>query len=124
MTFPPPDLDTVGEADVLFIGWGSTWGAITAATERLRESGLGVDHIHLTHLNPFPRQLGEMISGYKHILVPELNKGQLVRLLRAEYLVDAQAISKVEGLPFTAPEIIAALEAHLGKSVADDGVQS
>ena len=93
------------DADLLVVGWGSTWGAITGAVRRVRVAGGRVDHVHLTHLNPLPANLGDLLRSYQRVLVPELNLGQLVRILRAEYLVDAQPLSKVKGQPFTAGEI-------------------
>jgi len=93
------------DAKTAIVGWGSTWGAIRGATRRLLESGTPVAHIHLTHLNPFPKDLGEVLSRYDHVLVPELNMGQLVKLLRSEFLVDAKPINKVMGQPFTAGEL-------------------
>lgn len=98
-----------GDAEVLVIGWGSTAGAITAAAERLRAAGTPIDTAHLTHLNPFPMNLGEVLRRYDKIFVPELNMGQLVRLLRAEYLVDAKSITKVKGTPFTTGELVEAV---------------
>ncbi len=98
--------DSAGDAPILIVGWGSTRGSITSAVERLRSAGHHIDTVHLTHVNPFPKNLGEVLAGREHIFVPELNKGQLVRLLRAEYLVDAKPISKVMGLPFTAAELV------------------
>ncbi len=106
---PPVEVDGQGEAPVLVVGWGSTRGSITAAVERLRQDGVDIDHAHLSHLNPFPANLGEVLAGRKHVFVPELNLGQLSRLLRAEYLVDAKTISKVTGLPFTGGELETAL---------------
>jgi 2-oxoglutarate/2-oxoacid ferredoxin oxidoreductase subunit alpha len=94
------------DADVLVIGWGSTWGAISTACARVRDAGGKVANAHITHLNPFPRNLGEVLGAYKTILVPEMNLGQLSRLLRAEFLVDAQSISKIQGQPFTAGELV------------------
>ena len=93
------------DADLLVVGWGSTWGAITGAVRRVRVAGGRVDYVHLTHLNPLPANLGDLLRSYQRVLVPELNLGQLVRILRAEYLVDAQSLSKVKGQPFTAGEI-------------------
>lgn len=98
-----------GDADLLLIGWGSTRGSITSAAERLRADGMATDTAHLTHLHPFPSNLGEILAGRKHVFVPELNKGQLVKLLRAEFLVDAKPISKVMGLPFTGGELVDAI---------------
>jgi 2-oxoglutarate ferredoxin oxidoreductase subunit alpha len=100
-----------GDADVLLIGWGSTHGSITASIERLRAAGTPATHVHLTHLSPLHPDLAELVQGYKHVLVPELNKGQLVKIIRAEFLVDAKPVSKVMGLPFTAAEIVNAVNA-------------
>jgi 2-oxoglutarate/2-oxoacid ferredoxin oxidoreductase subunit alpha len=110
---PLVEVDGDGAAEVLVVGWGSTRGSIVSAVERARSRGRKVDRIHLTHLNPFPRNLGEVLSGYRSILIPELNSGQLTRLLRAEYLVPAVALSKVQGLPFTVSEIDDAIEEAL-----------
>ena len=93
------------DADVLVVGWGSTWGAIGTACERIRVAGGCVAYAHLTHLNPFAANLGDVLRSYKSVLVPEMNLGQLCRLLRAEYLVDAQSITKIMGQPFTAAEL-------------------
>ncbi len=96
--------------DVLVVGWGGTYGAITSAVGRVRtRGGLRVGHVHLRWLNPFPDGLAEALGRFRHVLVPELNDGQLVRLLRAEFLVDARGLSKVEGLPFKAREVEAAI---------------
>lgn len=97
--------DPSGEAELLVLGWGSTWGAIQAGARRLRADGVNVAHAHLMHLNPFPINLGEVLSKYSKILIPEMNLGQLSRLVRAEYLVDAKSLTKVQGLPFRAAEI-------------------
>ena len=97
------------EGDVLVVGWGGTYGAITAAVERARAGGLRVGHLHLRWLNPFPDGLADALGRFRRVLVPELNAGQLVRLLRAEFLVDARSLSKVQGLPFKAREIEAAI---------------
>jgi 2-oxoglutarate ferredoxin oxidoreductase subunit alpha len=102
---PPVEVDGEGEADLLVLGWGSTWGSIQAAVRRLRANGKPVAHAHLVHLNPFPSNLGDVLRSYPKILVPEMNLGQLSRLVRAEYLVDAQTLSKVQGIPFRAAGI-------------------
>jgi 2-oxoglutarate ferredoxin oxidoreductase subunit alpha len=99
----------VDDAEVLLVGWGSTWGAINGAMERVQGQGRRVAHVHLTHLNPFPSNLGEIVRRYPKIVVPEMNMGQLSRLVRAEFLVDAKAVSKVQGLPFTAGELETAI---------------
>ncbi|HEX2153204.1 MAG TPA: 2-oxoacid:acceptor oxidoreductase subunit alpha [Acidimicrobiia bacterium] len=104
---PPVEVDQVGEepGEILIIGWGSTYGSIKAAVRRARGSGQAVDRAHLRHLNPFPSNLGEVLGRYRHILIPELNTGHLLRLLRAEYLVPAVGLNKVAGEPFHISEI-------------------
>ena len=97
------------DASTAIVGWGSTWGAIRGATRRLIDGGTPVAHIHLTHLNPFPKDLGDVLKRYDRVIVPELNMGQLVKLLRAEFLVDAKPINKVMGQPFTAGELEASI---------------
>jgi 2-oxoglutarate ferredoxin oxidoreductase subunit alpha len=103
--------DPAGDAEVLVVGWGSTYGAIAAGARRVRARGLKVAHVHLFHLNPFPANLGEVLGRYSTVLVPEVNLGQLSRLLRAEFLVDARSLSKVQGVPFRAAEIETAVMA-------------
>ena len=110
---PQIEIDGPGDADVLLVGWGSTKGAITSAADRLRADGTPVDTVHLTHLHPFASNLGEILAGRKNVFVPELNKGQLVKLIRAEFLVDAMPINKVEGTPFTAGELVEAIREGL-----------
>ena len=112
-----PDVEVEGDddADVLVIGWGSTWGAITAAVNRAREDGMKVARVHLVHLNPFPKNLGDVVRKYPKVLVPEMNLGQLVRLIRAEYLVDARAISKVMGQPFSTAELYHAISGAINE---------
>jgi 2-oxoglutarate ferredoxin oxidoreductase subunit alpha len=97
--------DPSGQARVLVIGWGSTYGPISAACRAVRAEGHLVAQTHLRHLNPFPSNLGEVLKGYDRVLVPEMNLGQLSMLLRARYLVDAIGYNKVRGLPFTADEL-------------------
>jgi 2-oxoglutarate ferredoxin oxidoreductase subunit alpha len=106
---PPTDVDGQDGAEVLVIGWGSTYGAIAAGVERIRARGHKVDQAHLVHLNPFPADLGEVLGRYRRVLVPEVNLGQLSRLLRAEYLVDAISFTQVEGIPFRAATMEAAI---------------
>jgi 2-oxoglutarate ferredoxin oxidoreductase subunit alpha len=111
----------IDDAEVLVVGWGSTWGAIASAVERVRESGAKAAHLHIRHLNPFPKGLGECLRRYPKVLVAEMNLGQLAMLLRAEYLVDAQALTKVAGLPFTAGEIEVEIHKLLGSSDGHGG---
>ncbi len=105
----PVEVDGEPDAEVLVLGWGSTWGAIQAAVRRVRGAGKRVAHAHLVHLNPFPSNLGDVLARYPKVLVPEMNLGQLSRLVRAEYLVDARSLTKVQGIPFRAAEIEAAI---------------
>jgi 2-oxoglutarate ferredoxin oxidoreductase subunit alpha len=102
---PPVEVDDPGGAEVLVLGWGSTYGAIQAAIRRVRGAGHAAAHAHLRHLNPFPANLGEVLRSYQKVLVPEMNLGQLLKLVRAEYLVDAQGLNKMMGKPFQAGEI-------------------
>ena len=97
--------DPDGGADILVVGWGSTYGAIQAGVRRVRAQGRGVAHLHIRHLNPFPQNLGEVLKAYPKILVPEMNLGQLVKILRADFLVDAKGLNKMMGKPFRAEEI-------------------
>ena len=93
------------EGDVLIVGWGSTYGAIRTAALELQREGQNVAHVHIRHMFPFNKGLGPMLKKYKKILVPEMNSGQLRQLLRAEFLVDAQGLNKIQGLPFSSEEI-------------------
>jgi 2-oxoglutarate ferredoxin oxidoreductase subunit alpha len=105
---PVPDLeidDPDGDAELLVLGWGSTYGPIGAGCRRVRGDGLSIAQAHLRHLNPFPANLGEVLRSYRTVLVPEMNLGQLSLLLRARYLVDIKSYTKVSGLPFKAEEL-------------------
>jgi 2-oxoglutarate ferredoxin oxidoreductase subunit alpha len=94
---------------VLIVSWGSTYGAARTATMNMERAGISVGHTHLRYLNPFPSNLGTLLSQFDKVLVPELNNGQLVHLIRDRYLIDAQPLNKVKGLPFLASEIEAAV---------------
>ena len=109
-----PDLevdDPAGDADILVIGWGSTYGSIASACKRARAQGTPVAQAHLRHLNPMPANTGEVLRRYNKVLVPELNMGQLALLLRGRYLVDAVPYNRVRGLPFGAGELVDAITA-------------
>lgn len=93
------------QGDVLVIGWGSTYGSIKTAVKELLADGKKVAHAHVRYLNPLPKNLGDIMKNYKTIIVPEINNGQLVRILRDKYLVDAKPLNKIKGLPFTSAEI-------------------
>ncbi len=103
---PPTRVGGAPEGDVLVVGWGGTCGAITAAVKDLVARGKAVGHVHLRYLNPLPADLPDVFSRFKKILVPELNLGQLVRILRAEYLVDAVGMNKIQGRPFKVSELV------------------
>jgi 2-oxoglutarate ferredoxin oxidoreductase subunit alpha len=109
-----PELDVAdpdGDAELLVLGWGGTYGPIAAGCKRVRRTGRKVAHAHLHHLNPFPRNTGEVLRRYDKVLVPELNTGQLLKLVRAEFLVDAIGYNRVRGVPFRASELADAIEA-------------
>jgi 2-oxoglutarate ferredoxin oxidoreductase subunit alpha len=102
---PNIDIDIDADAELLVLGWGSTFGAITAGARRVRANGHKVAQVHLRHLNPLPKNLEELLRRYPKLLIPELNRGQLRKLIRAEYMIDATSYSKVQGQPFKAVEI-------------------
>ena len=110
---PPIVVEGDESGDLLIIAWGSTHGPITAALNAQREKGRKVGHVHLRYLNPLPRDLGEVISRYRKVLVPEMNMGQLLMILRAKYLVDAQGYNKIQGKPFKTSEIEQKIEQML-----------
>ena len=102
-------------AEVLVLGWGSTWGAITDAVRRVRATGERVSQAHLLHLNPLPADLGEVLARYPRVLCPEINLGQLALLLRGRYLVDVVSHTKVSGVPFSGAELEARLREELAR---------
>ena len=108
---PLLEVDDPDGADTLVLGWGSTYGPIGAAVKRVRREGVNVARTHLHYLNPFPRNTGEVLRRYDKILVPEMNLGQLLKLVRAEFLVDAVGYNRVRGLPFKASELAEAIVA-------------
>ena len=112
-----PELEPHGPArgDLLVLGWGSTYGSIRSAVERLQAEGRSVAHAHLRHLNPFPRNLGEVLESYRRVLIPEVNLGQLSMLIRARFLVDAIGYNRVRGKPFRIAEIHAEAERVLSQ---------
>jgi 2-oxoglutarate ferredoxin oxidoreductase subunit alpha len=97
------------------VGWGSTYGPIYQGVRRARQEGYDVAHIHLRYLSPFPRNLGELLQRYDKILVPEMNRGQLVTLLRSEYLIPGEPLAKVQGQPFKIAEIHDAIRERMEK---------
>jgi 2-oxoglutarate/2-oxoacid ferredoxin oxidoreductase subunit alpha len=117
---PLQDLDSGDEkGDVLVLGWGSTYGSIRTAVGELRQEGLNISHAHLRFLNPFPKNLGELISGFKQILVPEINDGQLVRMIRDKYMIPAAGINKIKGRPFGVDELKEEILAKIPSDIAE-----
>ena len=108
---PDVEVDHDEGAELLVLGWGGTYGPITAAVRRVRRGGGKVAQAHLRHLNPFPRNLGDVLRSYDRVLIPEMNLGQLLKLVRAEFLVDATGYNRVRGLPFRSSELAEAMEA-------------
>ncbi|MDD9946909.1 MAG: 2-oxoacid:acceptor oxidoreductase subunit alpha [Myxococcales bacterium] len=109
----PPTEVFGDESGTLVVGWGSTFGAIRAGVQQMRARGHKIAHVHLRHLHPFKRDLSDVIGRYERVLVPELNNGQLVKLLRSAFLVDAVSLPKIEGQPYKEREIVEALATHL-----------
>jgi 2-oxoglutarate ferredoxin oxidoreductase subunit alpha len=103
--------DPDGDASLLVLSWGGSFGPVAAGVRRARLDGRKVAHAHLRYLNPFPRNTGEVVRAYEQVLIPEINLGQLLKLIRAEFLVDAVGYNRVRGLPFRASEICDAIEA-------------
>jgi 2-oxoglutarate ferredoxin oxidoreductase subunit alpha len=112
---PPVEVFGAPRGELIVVGWGSTHGAITSAVEEARREGQSVSSVHLRHLNPFPSNLRDVLEGFERILVPELNGGQLAQLLRAEFLLAAESMPKLQGQPFRVQEIRARIDAMLSK---------
>jgi 2-oxoglutarate ferredoxin oxidoreductase subunit alpha len=110
---PPTEIHGDDRGELLVLAWGSTFGAVRAGVAHMRGRGHKIGHVHLRHLNPFPKDLGEIMRRYKRVLVPELNLGQLVHLVRDRYLIDARSYPKIQGQPFKESEIIDAIRAQL-----------
>ena len=110
-----PDIEIFGEPQgkVLVLGWGSTYGSITSAVERLQREGRSVSSAHLRYLNPFPKNLGAVLQSFERVIIPEMNLGQLSTMIRARYLIDAVTFSKVKGRPFQIREIVEKVEEYL-----------
>jgi len=131
---PPLEVDDPsGEARVVVLGWGSTYGPIGAGVRRVRKAGYHVAQVHLRHLNPFPNDLGDILKRYDKVLIPEMNLGQLSMLIRAKYLVDAHGYNIVRGLPLKAAELADAIgelvaqaegvEVNLAAAAAQEAIQ-
>jgi 2-oxoglutarate ferredoxin oxidoreductase subunit alpha len=116
-----PDLevdDPSGDAELLMLGWGSSYGPIGEAVRRARRGGKKVAQAHLRFLNPFPANLGEVLARYDRVVLPEMNMGQLALLLRGRFLVDVQSVTKVQGLAFSAAEVEQVIDAALDGTLA------
>ncbi|MDT5282677.1 MAG: 2-oxoglutarate/2-oxoacid ferredoxin oxidoreductase subunit alpha, partial [Mycobacterium sp.] len=111
--------DPTGDAELLLIGWGSSYGPIGEACRRARRNGIKVAHAHLRYLRPFPANLGEVLRRYPQVVCPEMNLGQLALLLRGKYLVDVQSVTKVQGVSFLADEVGRVIRAALGGTLAE-----
>jgi 2-oxoglutarate ferredoxin oxidoreductase subunit alpha len=113
------ELQVTGDqsGELLVLGWGSTYGAILTAVQRAQAKGLSVSHAHLRHLSPFPKNLGDVLSRFEKVLIPELNLGQLALLVRGKYLVDAKQLNKVSGRPFLIREIEQKINEMVGSKV-------
>ncbi len=98
---------------VLVLGWGSTYGTIKSAVLQLQSQGKSVSHAHIKYMRPFPKNLGEILAGFETILIPEINNGQLIKIIRDHYLVDAKAYNKIMGIPITKLELVTAIESYL-----------
>jgi 2-oxoglutarate/2-oxoacid ferredoxin oxidoreductase subunit alpha len=114
--------DPDGDASLLVLGWGSTYGAIQGAARRVRrENGVKVATAHISHLNPLPSNTGEVLRAYDRVLVPEMNMGQLVKILRAEFLVDCESFTKVDGLPIFTRDVMDQILERITNSVSTGG---
>ncbi len=103
---PPQAIDTGKEkGKLLVLGWGSTYGSIKTAVKQAIAEGHDVSHSHLKYINPFPKNLGELLKGFEKVLIPEMNNGQLIKVIRDKYLIDAKGLNKIQGIPFTSSEI-------------------
>ena len=114
-----PELEVYGpeSGDLLILGWGSTYGSLRTAAERLQRAGASVAHAHLRYLNPLPRNTGEVLASYRRVLIPEINTGQLRLLIRGRFLVDAVGLNRVRGKPFPVPEVMKAARLLLDEEV-------
>ena len=111
---PPTKVFGDSHGDLLILSWGGTYGACRSASETLQEEGLKVSHVHIRWISPLPKDLGEILINFKHVLIPEINLGQLLRLIRSEYLVDAQGLNLVRGRPIGAATIVEKVKETLG----------
>jgi len=107
---PLQELDGPDSGQLLVLSWGGTYGACATAVHNVQSTGKKVSHCHLRYLNPFPKNLGEILQRFDKVLIPELNLGQLRMIIRAEFLIDAQGLNKVQGKPFSVADIVGKIE--------------
>jgi 2-oxoglutarate ferredoxin oxidoreductase subunit alpha len=105
--------DGTDKGKLLILGWGSTYGAIKSAVKQARLKGYDVSHAHLRYLKPFPKNLGEILYNFEHVIIPEMNTGQLIKVIRDKFLIPAEGFNKIQGMPFTAAEILGKIEEKL-----------
>jgi 2-oxoglutarate ferredoxin oxidoreductase subunit alpha len=115
---PEQKLDSGPEkGKILVLGWGSTYGAIKSAVQELQEAGQEISHAHLRYIRPFPKNLGTILRNFEQVLIPEINNGQLIKIIRDQYLVDAKGYNKIMGVPITKTELLAKLKEMLGMTI-------
>jgi 2-oxoglutarate/2-oxoacid ferredoxin oxidoreductase subunit alpha len=101
---------------LLVLGWGSTFGAIKSAVSQLQYEGYSVSHAHLRHMRPFPKNLGAILKNFEQVLIPEINNGQLIKIIRDQYFVDAKGYNKIMGVPITKTALVMKLHEMLGSN--------
>jgi 2-oxoglutarate/2-oxoacid ferredoxin oxidoreductase subunit alpha len=112
---PEQTLDSGPEkGKILVLGWGSTYGAIKSAVAELQQQGYAVSHAHLRYVRPFPKNLGTILKNFDHVLIPEINNGQLIKIIRDQYFIDAKGYNKIMGVPITKTELVMKLHEMLG----------
>jgi 2-oxoglutarate ferredoxin oxidoreductase subunit alpha len=120
---PPQKIDGPVSGDLLVISWGGTYGACATAVHNVQAKGKAVSHVHLRYLNPLPNDLGDIMKRFKKVLIPELNLGQLRTIIRANYLIDAIGLNKVQGKPFSVGEVVEKMESVLRGDTKDTEVR-
>ena len=110
-----PDLEVFGDSsgDLLVLSWGGVYGSVKSAVKKSQDHDSSVSHVHLRHINPFPKNLGDILKKFKKVLIPELNMGQLLTIIRAKYLVDAVGFNQVAGKPFSSNTVFNTIESLL-----------
>jgi 2-oxoglutarate ferredoxin oxidoreductase subunit alpha len=113
---PKQELDSgPAKGKILVLGWGSTYGAIKSAVSDLQARGEQVSHAHLRHMRPFPKNLGDLMKNFNKVLIPEINNGQLIKIIRDQYMIDATGYNKIMGVPITKTELVMKLDEMLGR---------